>query len=299
MNHKNYKNNRIKNFNIDYFPPTKEMEIYLTLSKFFMGNISKKILLEFFFPILLVAYVGLLIISRVLFPNDYMITSNTISDLGNPNLNPIGWLFFSLSFMQLSILLIPFYQYVYKKMRLISPHLSKVSLIFNFISSAGFVMLSLVPNTPDKISVHEIAAMLSFGGMIFAGLLYWVSLFKAIIRHNGNHIILLFGIIIITVSAIIVSELVDWNTLKIKEQNENPSAEWYQDIAFWEWLLFFIMTAQTTFFFLMDPRWVYSHRIIKYQKHDVKVIIANKNERVIRKLNKLNENMENIYLLLL
>ncbi|MFX0103838.1 MAG: hypothetical protein ACFFCS_30025, partial [Candidatus Hodarchaeota archaeon] len=149
---------------IESFPYLKDMFQLIQLEKIFKGKFPKKLLLRKLFPISTGIYIGLMFLAGLLFPSPYSITMNTISDLGNPILNPTGWLFFSGSFAFLALILIPFCTFVYRRLTPMDKLLPKIGLGANIASSIGLGMLAIFSNIDSFLFIHGLAALMAFGG---------------------------------------------------------------------------------------------------------------------------------------
>ncbi len=167
---------------LEYVPPPRELAILLDFTRnvtdVFTGFMPKRTLFQRFFPIGIATFIGMILLAYINFPGMYSAATNTISDLGNPGLNPAGWFWFSAGFYFLSFMLVPFYTFVHRRLKPRGTFIARVALMGNVGSSIGFGMLATFSNMHETIDVHLVAAFFSFGGMIFAGVFYWFLIIK-------------------------------------------------------------------------------------------------------------------------
>lgn len=224
-----------------------------TFKRIYTGDYSRKYFKRYFLPVSFIAFFGFLLISRILYPRDYSIVSNAISDLGNPLFNPFpGWLFFSISFWVLASLYAPLFLYMHR--RLVQFHKLEANLgtSFNFGAIIGMVLLGAFPDLPELKAMHLIAAFLCFGCMSVAIFCYWIavihdSLQKALkFHHQGVFMILVF----ITLSIIAILFLGMGQLLADLFPVE---LYWVLDYPVWEWGIFILLAFQLFFVGLIVP----------------------------------------------
>jgi hypothetical protein len=163
---------------LEYILFLKEILQLHQLEKLYYGRFSKKYLLKKVLPISAGIYIGLMFLAGLLFPTTYSPVYNTISDLGNPYLNPSGWWLFSISFIFLAAVLILFCNYVYRRLSILDKIMPKIGIISNIASSIGLVILAIFPNDEAIILVHGLGMILAFGGLIVGGVFYWAIIVK-------------------------------------------------------------------------------------------------------------------------
>jgi hypothetical protein len=256
-------------------PGSIEAVVKETVSRFFEGAYAKKTLFQRMSPFIAGIYAGLLLISWLLFPGAYSLATNTISDLGNPFKSPSGFWFFSAAFYYLAFAMIPFYQFVHKRLATISRILSRLGLLANLVASGGFIALAAFPNADATISVHLPAAGVSFGGLIVGGLLYWTIIVKdAILKTGTRRIIPIAGALTNVVVGIAVFQLFDLATFSIKPLSDSTAP--------WEWAMFFGIAANLLMLMRSIPeieRKASIYRLLQEQKYcapeDVLRVFAN------------------------
>ncbi len=217
------------------------------LSDFFNGTYQKKTLFQRMFPLAAGVYAGLLFLSWLLFQGYFSLTKNTISDLGNPFLNPAGHWYFSAAFIYLALFMIPFYRFVHKRLAPLARIPARLGLLANLVGSGGFVALAIFPNTLETISIHLPAAVVSFGGLVVGGLIYWNIIVKdAIVKIGTRRIIPIAGALTNIVIGIAVFQLFDFATFAVKILPDSI-------LAPWEWTMFFGIAANLLLLFRSVP----------------------------------------------
>ncbi len=257
-------------------PGSMEAVVKETVSRFFDGAYPKKTLFQRMSPFIAGIFAGLLLISWLLFPGAYSIATNTISDLGNPIKNPSGFWFFSAAFYYLAFAMIPFYQFVHKRLAALSRILSRLGLLANLVGSGGFIALAAFSNVDATISVHLTAAVVSFGGLIVGGVIYWTIIVKdAILKTGTRRIIPIVGSLTNVVVGIAVFQIFDLTTFTVKNLPDSI-------IAPWEWTMFFGIAANLLMLMRSIPeieRKASIYRLLQEQKYcapeDVLRVFAN------------------------
>lgn len=260
-------------------PGTIEAAIKAQLSNFFEGQFKKKTLFQRMFPIGSGIYVGLLFLSWLLFPGEYSLAVNTISDLGNPIKNPAGYALFSTAFIYLAFFNIPFYRFVHKRLAPLSKLLARIALLANVAASGGFIAMATFSNVNEAtLVIHIPAAVVSFGGLVLGGLLYWIIIVKdAILKTGTRRIIPLAGALTNVVVGIAVFQLFDFSTFTVKNLAD------LELVAPWEWTLFFFIGINMFMLFKSVPeieRKTSIYRLVEEQKfcapEDVMRVFANR-----------------------
>jgi len=157
------------------------------IGKFFGGNFSKRTLIHYSIPIGMGLFYLFLSISRLLFPYvesyPYNWTTSMISRLGWPEVNTIGWIFFSLAFVILGFLSIPLGAYYYRRFSPLNKIAAKFIRLFLYCMSLSLILLGLIPNfeTEDRIFmiIHGINAIILLGG----GFLMFLISFYLILKE--------------------------------------------------------------------------------------------------------------------
>jgi hypothetical protein len=228
-----------------YFPHSFEGLLFTTIGRFFEGNYPKRTLFQKIFPLAAALYFGLLFLAFYFFPAHYSPFTNTISDLGNPILNPVGFGFFSAAFLYLAVIMIPFYQFIYKHLSKLNTVFARLAIATNVVASSGFITLAFFPNTSDTLAIHLLAAFVSFGGTILGGLFYYVIIVIDAIRKKGTRrLIVVAGTGANVIIGITTTQLVNLPTFTINNTTMLP---------LWEWILFIAIAASVVLFFNAMP----------------------------------------------
>ncbi|HME51358.1 MAG TPA: DUF998 domain-containing protein [Candidatus Lokiarchaeia archaeon] len=231
-----------------YFPHSFEEIFVKNVEQFFEGDYKKRTLFQRLFPLAASVFFALLVLAYYLFNMNgtrYSPFTNTVSDLGNPILNPSGFGFFSAAFLYLAVIMIPFYQFVYKHLRVLNKFLATLAIVTNMVASGGFIALALFPNTSQTMAVHIPAAFASFGGMIVGGLFYYVIIILDAIRRKGtNRLLVAFGTIANVIIGIAATQVINLPSFTINNTAMMPT---------WEWTLFIAIAASALLFFHAMP----------------------------------------------
>jgi hypothetical protein len=140
----------------------------MQFKKILSGNISKHELGYIYFTILF-CIVILWAIARALYPEEggYLINIFRISRQGNYLLNPVGAWFFIIGTAIASILLIPFFMFIYQKLK---PTLLIVNVLMAFsgiVGAFGLMMVGIFPEDGNDIFIelHSIGSTVAFSGL--------------------------------------------------------------------------------------------------------------------------------------
>lgn len=204
-------------FNKKISEKSHRIYLFLTISIFFAFQIS----------------------SALLFPGEFTIYNNNVSNLGNLNINPEGHWLFNAGVMITGVLVIPNFLYIYKIFmrftgNFISLLFTRLSIISCISGSIGFFFIGVF----SEISgiVHYVFATIAFGGF-FTGaiILFFLFLVKDTLRKNllskrpliFGFFSLYFQLFVIWISAGVfigtdISSILDFSG-------------WIVNYPFWEW----------------------------------------------------------------
>ncbi len=221
---------------------------------FFSGHISKKSF-KILIPCYAILFFTFMILSAIVFPGGYNPLLETISSLGNPSENPFpGWLFFCLAFWSLSILFIPFYLWIYRRMKKIHWIAADLALLASMISSLGMILLGFFPEGYNTQNMHNLSAALSFGGFIFSSVFSWIPMINDSRRNeeekrNFSPIIVALMVIIlsIAVSGVVAVELC------VTLDSTLWPVPWYAMYPFWEWNLLYAIAIHEALLAITTP----------------------------------------------
>lgn len=226
---------------------------FARVRQFYLGHYPRTLFKKVLLPLIFVIYFSFLILSGILYPEEYAITSHTISDLGNPQLNPFpGWFFFSLSFWILGLSFIPLFMHLHWSIVVLHKIEAKTGTSFNFIAAIGMILLGFFPNLPETDLMHIIAAVLAFGGLTAAIIFYWSavihdSLQKAL-KYHHLAIVMILSLITLLLAAILFLGVVQISATYFLSEEV-----WFLDFPFWEWMLFIVISIQLLFVGFIIP----------------------------------------------
>jgi hypothetical protein len=132
-------------------------------------------------------------IARILFPYvpsyPYSWITSTISRLGWPEVNEVGWIFFSIAMVLLGTFSLPLVLYKYRRFSQLNRHLAKFIGLFMFGICISLILLGLIPNylTPDKIFIiiHGINAIILIGGGSLMLIIEFIIILRAHFKKNA------------------------------------------------------------------------------------------------------------------
>ncbi|NVM02688.1 MAG: DUF998 domain-containing protein [Candidatus Helarchaeota archaeon] len=220
------------------------------LKEVFQGMLSKKSLTHYYLPFMIGSFLFFLLIARLLYPYipiyPYNWTTSMISRLGWPEENPIGFVFFSLSFILLGILTLPIVQYLYRKYSKINEFYAKLIVFFFFAYSIASILIGLIPNfyEPNIFKlIHVINA-----GFIFLGF-FLMSFFSAILMlknvlSKGKAATFSKKLLVIYISILIYCLICGLLWVILAPTNRsgrffpNPITPFYFSAPFYEWQAF-------------------------------------------------------------
>ena len=225
------------------------------------GNFSRKELTHYLAPAVLGLFFFFLLMARLLYPYvpsyPYQWTTSTISRLGSPEGNPIGWIFFSLAMIELGLMSIPLAPYMYKKYSKIIwfAILAKLIVFFSLAMSVGLILLGAIPSfgSPAIFRIlHGVNAVLAFGG---GALMSLIAFFLITIHHffkkqkvyqfSGKLITLYIVTGIVTViSFVMLGISISLIGVGLGDPYvHDPSTPLFLSMPFWEWLSFLFLLS--------------------------------------------------------
>lgn len=163
------------------------------------GKADKKIHGIFF--IIVLTYFGVsLLMAQILYPGGYSITQYFISRQGHPIKNPIGSWFFIFGTCISSILLIPHFLYMHRRMMPTLGLVTKLMTLTALIGCFGLFMVGVFPEGIAEIGwLHDIGADLAFGGLGVSALLsMFVMIRKLVLKEEKPGVLgflLIYGVV--------------------------------------------------------------------------------------------------------
>ena len=229
---------------------------------FFKGEISKRTLTYRLLPFTIGGFSVFLIIARVLFPHDlaypYSWTTSTISRLGIPHQNPIGWFFFCAAFIWLGVFFLPLVSYMYSRFSNINKLGAKLMAILILASCISDILLGAIPNISPKFFriMHGLNAVIAFQGILLMALLSFILMVYHEKRGKSTFSRRYLLVYLITLLYGITCSLL---VLIFMEQNIEgyytyvPGTPILASSPFWEWQGFIILLCLMTILCFIVP----------------------------------------------
>jgi hypothetical protein len=220
----------------------------IRLLKLFRGDISQHTLMRYFVPANLGISLFFLLLSYLLEPLNlsypYNWTTSTISRLGWPHENVVGWIFFSLAFIFLGILTLPLVSYYYRKFGTLNKRWARVLSLMLFLACIGLFLLGTIPNfNTDKIFfiTHMVNAFLSFISLYAMSIIICVIIIRNKTQGIASRKFVITYIIMFVYGFLAFILMVLVNPQKgISYYVHDPATPLLLSIPFWEWQTFLI-----------------------------------------------------------
>ncbi|MHA1377494.1 MAG: DUF998 domain-containing protein [Candidatus Helarchaeota archaeon] len=159
------------------------MNLIYELKVIFQGKFSKKTLMHYYLPFLIIFPLLCLLVARLFYPYiplyPYNWTTSMISRLGWPEENPTGFIFFSIGFIVEGIMLLPLSHYLYKKFLEVNEITAKIIRFLLIFYSVATLLIGLIPNyskPPIFGIVHGINAIIIFFGFFLLSVISELTL---------------------------------------------------------------------------------------------------------------------------
>lgn len=121
-------------------------------------------------------------IAIALYPTDYSILDNHISNQGSITKNPAGHKFWNVGMFIEGILLVPFALYMYRSYQSGWPTVAKFALVSGILAAIGY---SLVGVFPEEVAiVHMVVACFAFFGLLANYYLHFLIFWRQFQRTN-------------------------------------------------------------------------------------------------------------------
>jgi len=151
-----------------------------SLKLLFSGSLDKKTH-GLYLLILLIFILTCLGISQLLYVGGYNWTHRFISEEGNPDKNPVGWIFFTLGICSTAVLLVPHSIYLYRALKPTMLFLSRINFGFLILGSIGlFIVGSVNENIED---FHNLGATLAFGSFGLGAFCSFIICIRKLFLH--------------------------------------------------------------------------------------------------------------------
>jgi hypothetical protein len=233
------------------------------------GNYSRNFMQFFMIPGLIIGYFGALLIAARTFP-EYSISTHYISNMGNPYLNPAGWIIWSIGHLIKGLFMVVLVGYGYTRLEKVvdKPILAQaralsLGRILLYISAIGWMFMCFFPQYHGVFweIMHAINAVMLLGGY-YLGLFFWGAIgvhSHAILNKNWLKLHILFALV--GPIGIIISQIFALMSGFSLNETAGSDAYWIFNIAFWEWMLMFGAIASFFAFLLALPERLDPHKI--------------------------------------
>jgi len=98
---------------------------------------------------------------------------DTISTLGRADMNPNGWIFFTIALYSAAIGLFPFYKVLHAELHDQNKIVAGIMVILYILTSVGLVMAGTFQEGSEFSRLHLYSAYFGFGGFFLAGIFTW------------------------------------------------------------------------------------------------------------------------------
>jgi len=129
-------------------------------------GISKKTLQQYAGPIFILNFSFWMVLSWFFYPN-YDWTSMSISQLGQPDENLIGWIFWSIGLSSTGLLQIPVVSFIKRSLLEVNKKMVRFGTFFLYLACLGAVGLGIIPQFSGQVFwiLHIINSTLAFAGL--------------------------------------------------------------------------------------------------------------------------------------
>ncbi|MCP4764296.1 MAG: hypothetical protein GY870_21155 [archaeon] len=224
-----------------------------------MLKISQKRNNNYLYPLMVISTFSCLLIARIMWPSDVEPFSDaweTISGLGNIEINIPGFIFFQISMVSLGVGIFTTFLYVHSRLKEKSKILNFFGAFCMLIGSLGIILTGLIPaGIIESIEKsHEITAGLGFLGVLFASFFYFWAIKRNLEVYNHkllNNITVIWWIgIILTIISYTMAELIIKPQILIDQGIDLGwyGPEWgdagvsiFYSFALWERVMFMIV----------------------------------------------------------
>ncbi|MEX2680904.1 MAG: hypothetical protein Q6373_004845 [Candidatus Sigynarchaeota archaeon] len=198
-------------------------------------------------PYVIVVYATfttLILISTRFYIGDYSFVTNSVSNLGDPLLNPFpGWLFFSMALWSFGFMAMPLFLYQGKRLVAGQRHRAIIFMVFSTIACAGSIGVGIFSEVEETFPSHVVSAVMAFGGLFLAAFFTWVPCFSIAARNQQKRIrTIKFAITVVQMIAIILTAAVT-ATVYVQAEIFGNVGGGFLSVTFWEWMLMFCIGA--------------------------------------------------------
>ena len=219
-----------------------------SIKKLFIGEYSGDFLKKKLGPLSILVFAGFMGISWILFPN-YNWTQMDISNLGHPELNPLGWIFWSIGLTLTGIIMLSITGYIKRRLIPIFNIHAKIGTFFYYLSAIGMIFLGLIPQFEGDIFkiLHYMFAGFAFGGLYLGTWTFCIHMLKdeEFKRKARVMTVLAFGPSM---------GLALTQSIRLLVSFPNNQIPWIIEFSLWEWLLLFGIFGAFVFLLFNLPK---------------------------------------------
>lgn len=212
------------------------------------GYFEQHFLTRWILPLLFLSYIGCLFIAWLFYPGfDWRVSY--ISNLGNPQDNPIGWIPWSIGHAVLALLLLAMVSYIRRHLSALNEKSLMRASVLLYFGPIGLFGLAIIPQFPGLLIyiIHVVNAALFLVGVNVALWFIGPKLVQMKTLEKKPMIVVFFSFIIPI--CVIIAMMV-----RISLYGTSPEVPYIFDIAIWEWLMvFFDLFALSVLSLILPP----------------------------------------------
>jgi hypothetical protein len=221
------------------------------LSRAWKGQAGKMFYLGCWLPLLWIIGALCLGLAWHTYPKGYRMPDHDISYLGHPILNPRGWWYWSLGMGISSVMMYPPIAYASRRMKELTctlddgtKRLVTLGSICVLVSCAGSMGLALTPQGPKLDAVHKAAGACAFSGMYVTLLYFWgLPLFRLRTISAARLTLFVLSAWWAVVGFLVTQGYRFFALGELEHSAHEKHESLFLRFSFWEWMLFFGVTA--------------------------------------------------------
>jgi hypothetical protein len=224
-----------------------------TLKRIWIGEMPKQFWTHRYWPVMFSMYGVLMVIARLFFPG-YNMLAMSISYMGNPYVNPIGCIPWSIAHAAFGVMMFPGIRYMYHQLALTPRKFLKSGTFFMVLAAYGIIGLGVIPqfHFSGSSAIHVFNAACLIGGFYIANLL-WSGIMnkdpgvsKPLRSIWG---LLTFGLFI----GIGLSQAILLAVGGTSQACIGGTCPWYFSIDLGEWFILFVIMADFAILLFLIP----------------------------------------------
>ena len=192
-------------------------------------------------PFTVVLFFSFLLIAIALFPGPYVFWYESISTLGVAGENPLGWPFFTIAFLCLGGLLIPYFINLFRILRDKVKVVTVFMLIFAMLACAGMFVIAIFQEMGEYARLHYYASIIALGGVFASAICSWFPFAKKIKEQATRKGLTYFLLAIMAVIFIIAAS--GMITIIVLQETTGlgyiTPGQPLMGFPFWEWTILF------------------------------------------------------------